>query len=411
MSEFAKVVPKDALDYIASKKIKASFDWHEVYAQEHVHAFTVAKIMEADVLEQLHKSVIKAVEDGKTFESFKKDLLKNLGESGWGKFQMRDEKTGELLTRLSDRRLKKIYHVNTRQSYLAGAWQRIEKTKKALPYLQYRLGPSVNHREAHVAFANKVLPVDDPFWNMHYPMNGWGCKCWVKQLTKSQAEEIGVSESPKIEYQDWVNPSTGEVKKVPRSISPGFEYNVGKQRFEADTLMVSNKISQHKDWSPAHAKKLLNLLSESEINSVQSLHFQKGYEVLEKIIEQNPTASVKELQAKYKCGLVWQAATLNKDLQKTLNVNIEQVWISEQTLIKQIKHRQGQPIGVSDYQLIDNIINHADEFVIENDLNAVFFRKYEKWYKVAMKTTRDMSELYVTSFHIIDEDHMRKKLK
>ena len=32
-------------------------------------------------------------------------------------------------------------------------------------------------RADHIPFYNLMLPADDPFWDTHYPPNGWGCKC------------------------------------------------------------------------------------------------------------------------------------------------------------------------------------------------------------------------------------------
>ena len=39
--------------------------------------------------------------------------------------------------------------------------------------------------------AGTLLPVDDPWWQTHYPPNGWGCKCWVRQVSRREAERLG----------------------------------------------------------------------------------------------------------------------------------------------------------------------------------------------------------------------------
>jgi hypothetical protein len=61
-----------------------------------------------------------------------------------------------------------------RVSRSAGQWQRIDRTKKTLPYLVYYLGPSANHRDEHVGWAGTILPVDHPWWDTHFVPNGWG---------------------------------------------------------------------------------------------------------------------------------------------------------------------------------------------------------------------------------------------
>ena len=103
-----KVIPHEAIEYITSKGLASSYNWAEIYAQEHASKFTVAKIMELDVLDSIHQSVIDAVAEGQTFHTFKKGMLEKLGEDGWGSYAQKDEVTGEDITRLSDKRLKSL---------------------------------------------------------------------------------------------------------------------------------------------------------------------------------------------------------------------------------------------------------------------------------------------------------------
>lgn len=255
-----KVIPHEAIAYITGKKLATSYNWSEIYAEEHASKFTVAKIMELDVLNSIHESVIDAVAEGQTFHTFKKGMLEKLGEEGWGNYAQKDEVTGEDLTRLSDRRLKKVYQVNKTQSYHTGSWHRFEANKSTHPYLRYRLGPSLKHRPAHKRFDGLVLPVDDPFWQTHMPMNGWGCKCWVQSLTRDKAEKAGISDSPKVEYHDWENKSTGRKHKVPKGISPGFEYNVGRHREHKSLEMVTDKLSQVVTQNPRQANATMSAL-------------------------------------------------------------------------------------------------------------------------------------------------------
>ncbi|WP_434352998.1 phage minor head protein [Psychrobacter sp. HD31] len=257
MTEDVKVIPHEAIAYIAGKKLKTSYNWSEIYAQEHSSAFTVAKIMELDVLDGIHKSIIKAVEDGQSFNSFKKSILERLGKSGWGDYEQVDEKTGEKITRLSNSRLKKVYQTNKTQSFHAGSWQRFQKNKATHPYLRYRLGPSKEHRLEHTKFNNLVLPVDAPFWLTHMPANGWGCNCWLQNLTKEQAQAIGISKSPEIEYHDWINKKTGRKHKVPKGIDPGFEYNVGMHREHNALKMVTDKLMGVVTQNPSAANKAM----------------------------------------------------------------------------------------------------------------------------------------------------------
>lgn len=233
--------PPEALAYLKAKGYKSSFNWRDVWGEEHAHAFTVAKAMEHDVLVSIRGEVERALEDGVTLDEFKRTLTPRLKKLGWwGRREMTDPLTGELVDAQlgSPRRLDIIYWANTRSAYAAGQWERAQRTKRALPYFVYELGPSEVHRPHHVALADAptILPVDHPFWDTHYPPNGWGCKCRLGQITRTEAERLGgVSADPTIDWRAYVNKRTGETTRVPAGIDPGWHINPGKAR--ARTLM------------------------------------------------------------------------------------------------------------------------------------------------------------------------------
>jgi SPP1 gp7 family putative phage head morphogenesis protein len=68
-------------------------------------------------------------------------------------------------------------------------WQRAQAQKDILPYLQYQTVGDGLVRPDHAEYDGITLPVDDPFWNVFYPPNGYNCRCSVRQLRASQAEE------------------------------------------------------------------------------------------------------------------------------------------------------------------------------------------------------------------------------
>jgi hypothetical protein len=254
----AGFVPKEALDYLKKKSLKPAFSYRDVWNEEHATAFTVAKATQLDVLTDIKDAVEKAVADGQSFESFRKNLAPTLQAKGWwGRKTMVDPKTGETVDAQlgSDRRLKTIYQVNTRQAYLKGAWDR-GMASTAHPYIMYCLGPSAHHRDDHKAWAGLVLPKDDPFWNTHAPMNGWGCKCFLRFLSQSKFEQYKAegapvgpnldgtkermipiqTERPPMKYRTWVDKRTGLVERIPNGISPGFGWNPGQTGREVPTF-------------------------------------------------------------------------------------------------------------------------------------------------------------------------------
>lgn len=236
---FPGPVPKEALAYFRAKGWAVGFDHRDVWREEHAVAFTVAKAMNVEVLETIRAEVDRAIADGITFRQFAASLEPRLqGLGWWGVKEMTDPKTGEVreVQLGSPRRLEIIYRTNLKTARAAGQWQRIERTKTALPYLLYQLGPSRVHRDDHARWAGTLLPVDDPFWATHAPPNGWGCKCGVRQIGRREAASLGgPTPRPPVTTREWVNERTGEVTRVPDGITPGFDYNPGRARLRAFT--------------------------------------------------------------------------------------------------------------------------------------------------------------------------------
>ncbi|MDF3931387.1 phage minor head protein [Pseudomonas citronellolis] len=228
-------VPKDALDWFRAKGMKPSFDHRDVWQEEHATTWTVAKAMRLDILEAIRSAVDEMVEAGQDFGTFKRELQPLLVKLGWwGVSNIVDPLTGEKrdVQLGSPRRLRTIYDINLRTANAAGQWQRIERTKKTHPYLLYQLGPSQHHREQHLGWAGILLPADDPFWQTHFPPNGWGCKCWVRQVSRREAERLlatgdYLDRAPTSEEMEYINRRTGQVLKVPAGIDPGWAYNPG----------------------------------------------------------------------------------------------------------------------------------------------------------------------------------------
>lgn len=228
--------PKEAIAFFRAKGLARSFDWQEVWQSEHARAFTVAKAMSFDVLADIRQAVDTAIAEGRTFEQFKAGLQPLLEQKGWwGRKAMIDPQTGEErnVQLGSPRRLRTIFNTNLRTAYQAGRWERIQGSKALLPFLRYHHTPQEHPRIEHEAWGAQpvVLPVDDPWWDEHYPPNGWGCKCFVTQEShRSLArEKLEVTQKPiAFPPKGFTNTRTGEVTKVPGGIDPGFANNVGK---------------------------------------------------------------------------------------------------------------------------------------------------------------------------------------
>ncbi len=223
MATYGSLPFKEQIDFFRDKLNLPTKTWADIQAAQHDQAFVVAGAMKADLLHDLRTSVDRVVADGIGFEAFKKDFRSIAAKHGWA------------YNGGSNWRAQVIYETNLNQSYNAGreAQMADPALRKLRPYGMYKHYPSPNERPEHVAWDGLVVPLDDPWWDSHSPMNGWGCKCKKFMYSERDVERRGfkVTPGPPDEFEDRLigtrsgNPQT---VRVPKGIDPGFAYTPGK---------------------------------------------------------------------------------------------------------------------------------------------------------------------------------------
>jgi uncharacterized protein with gpF-like domain len=176
-------LPKEALEYFEAKSIAPDFDLVEAWKEEHAIAFRVAGVLAEDLLGKLKAAVADALAEGVPYAKFAAGLEDVLKALGWWSEEG------------PPKRLRIVYQTNMRVARAAGQWARIQRTKEARPYLRYSLGSAEHHRPEHASWSGTVLAIDDPWWSSHVPPNGYGCKCWLRQVSSAEADRLGVSPS------------------------------------------------------------------------------------------------------------------------------------------------------------------------------------------------------------------------
>lgn len=294
------MIPQKALDYIKQKKLKIGFDYQDVWNEEHLTAFTAAKVMQLDILQDMKESIEKAIENGETLEQFKKNLLPILYQKGWcsstqgaGKQLIEDPITKEIKEVYIDTpsRLKTIYETNLRSAYMKGRFDRAYNSTLH-PYLMYRIGPSKNHRKEHLEWDGLILDKNDPFWLSHNPPNGWGCKCYTVAISKARKEKYekeGIptadgdgqtkkikvkTQRPKIEYTTYINKRNGTISKVPKGVDPAFNFNQGN--YNRDLVLFNDFMKKVQDKFPSQYQNIAETILRSEIKKEQFENWIKG---------------------------------------------------------------------------------------------------------------------------------------
>jgi hypothetical protein len=218
---------KEQIAFFRNKRNVLTEAWTDVWEAEHDHAFMVAGANRIDLLIDLRAAVDKAISQGTGLEAFRRDFDAIVAKYGWAYKGGRNWRT------------RVIYETNLRTSYAAGRYAQLQALKKVRPYWLYRHSDAVQHpRPMHLAWGGMVLDADDPWWNMHYPPNGWGCQCTVEALNARDLKRMGKDgpdTAPPVNMQRVLvgknGPHPREVE-TPAGVDPGFGYAPGKSAFE-----------------------------------------------------------------------------------------------------------------------------------------------------------------------------------
>jgi hypothetical protein len=211
---------EEAIKFFKGKVRLPTSKWTDIWQGMHARAFVVAGAMKDDLLVDLQSAVLKAMEEGTTLDEFRKGFDETVAKHGW------DYKGGR------DWRSRVILETNLKTAHQAGRYEQMKAAVNERPFWEYRHGDSRNPRPEHLAWDGLVLRADDPWWDTHYPPNGWGCSCKVFALNGRDMEKMGKSEpdnAPPIEIYEW-QPKDESMppQKVPEGIDPGWAYSVGK---------------------------------------------------------------------------------------------------------------------------------------------------------------------------------------
>jgi phage gp29-like protein len=203
---------KEQESFFKKKLNVPTLRWTDLWKEQHTKAFSVAGAYKDDLLTDFRGAVDKAITEGTTLAEFRKDFDGIVARNGWSYNGSRNWRS------------EVIYSTNIRTAHAAGRWEQLNDpaVQKAFPYLEYRHGNSIHPRPEHLAWNGITLPRDDPWWNTHYPPNGWGCKCTVLASTRRDQQKAaanGMATAP----PSPINPQTGE----PVGIDKGWGYNVG----------------------------------------------------------------------------------------------------------------------------------------------------------------------------------------
>lgn len=131
-----------------------------------------------------------------------------------GKEVMRFEEFREKVLKLNKKYnlnyLKTEWRTAVQAGKHAADWEVYERMKEIYPNLEYRTQGDDRVRDEHRALEGIIAPIDSDFWAVHYPPNGWNCRCYVVQTA---ADPTDPDKIPKLNEKQF---------------RPEFRINVGK---------------------------------------------------------------------------------------------------------------------------------------------------------------------------------------
>lgn len=231
------------IEFLRKKLNLPSETWRDIQRAAHDRAFVVAGATKADLLADLRKAVDKAVQGG-TLAEFRKSFAEIVAKHGWTGWTGEGSKAGEAW------RTRVIYQTNLMTSYAAGRRAQLldPELVSRRPFWRYVHNDSVTHpRLQHKRWGDMRLTLrhDHPFWETHFPPNGWGCKCRVIAVAAPGGDDATAPP----DGWDAIDARTG----APEGIDEGWDYAPGARSEDDLRTFVQDKLI---DYPPAIAKAL-----------------------------------------------------------------------------------------------------------------------------------------------------------
>jgi SPP1 gp7 family putative phage head morphogenesis protein len=324
----------EALGAFKAKGLKVSPDsFRDVWAAQHVQAFTVARVTAMDVLEDIRGEVEKALEKGVSLGTFKRDLSRILAAKGW--LARRDE--ADPGRRLPPWRLETIYRTNMQAAYSTGRYQQMLDVAQDRPYWRYVAVMDGRTRPSHAAQNGKVFRFDHPFWDRWYPPNGYNCRCTVVSISAREMQRQGLRE---------------QTRGVSEEPDKGFDYNPGREFWQPDFNKYgpeARELLTGEDLTSPRNTVDLGISLTRWREALKNTGCSGSSAPIRVLVETNPNYNG---SANYATGEIW----INPDFLSRLNSMMQKGSIANQsemdafkTLVHEFGHHLGYPTDLVRY--------------------------------------------------------------
>lgn len=396
-----KAAPEEVLRYFDAKDTVPTWGWLDFSTPEHVLSYTVAKTAGFDVIEDLRAATHDAIANYRSYGEFVDELEPILRKKGWWGRKVVTTPSGQkdIVQLGSLHRLRTIYWANTSTARAAGEWERIQRTKRGIPFLIYEMSVAEKRRPEHQGWVGIILHVDDTFWLTHYPPNGWLCQCRVRQISRREAEALGYdpeTPAPEIEMRKWKNKATGEAMQIPVGLDPGWHTNSGVTRARNVSRFLGDRLS-------ALSVQARRVAVRDIVGSKQFRGLHDGDLPYAGPVDQNPLNIERG-------RIALPVAMLPDEVQSLMSAKSRTVLFSNADAHKQLKKRvtrdgSGQLV-VEDYAQVQEIIENGqlyEDAISDRDFTFQMLVNGKPWAAV-LRLTVARDELYLKSYRRIRDE-------
>jgi SPP1 gp7 family putative phage head morphogenesis protein len=384
--------PERAISYFKAKGYDISFDWHEMLAEAHTKAFTVAKATSLDVLSTIREEVQKSLDQGITLRDFQKNLTPRLQALGWwGKKEVVNPATGEVRKAQlgSPYRLRTIYQTNLQVAYAAGRYREQMANMAEEPWGMYVAVLDAKTRPAHRALHGRVFRLNDPIWTYFYPPIDYCCRCRVRTFSGDVLKERGISPQTSKGRLSMVDvPVTRDGRTAPAAVftdetgrrirtGAGWAYNPGK-----GLGGLGLKLAQSLDAAPPEASGV------ALRQAVKSDGFKRFLDSPEGVYP-----------------VMMLAPKVQESLGTRANVGV----LSAESAAKNLVNHP--ELGMDDYQVLPDLGESPQHIVKVGTQKVVLIRKGKQWYVGVLKKDATDSNVFVTSFRKTNQKDVDSLLK
>lgn len=355
----------EQLAYFRQKLNLPTGAYDDIMGAAHDRAFVVAGAMKADLIADLRSAVDKAISEGKSLQWFRREFDAVVERRGWSGWVGSGSKAGTAW------RTRTIFSTNLKTAHAAGRYAQLTQPQmlQARPFWRYVHRSTENPRHHHKAWGGMVLAADDPWWNIHYPPNGFGCNCIVEAMNQRELTRLGKAEpdtAPPATMVEHVNRATGEVFKVPLGVQPGWDYAPGAAANASALAAQANKLER---LEPALAR--LNVAE--LVASPLFARFVRG-----QVAGEFPVAALKAAD------------------QALLGASSPVVMVSQRSLTAHL--RKHPDVTLADYRRLPQIIEGGEVWQVPGqDERLIFITLGGVRYRAALKRTLDGSKNYLVT--------------